>query len=345
MWSDNKEKIRRFLRDPDGNIWTDTFLKIAFNDSQHDFCQDVGLLDSVQAISVPPQYQTSYFHDWEWSHLDQTGKVYKALLEYHDFVCCFKWEMQHLSNNSGSETEEGWAFILPFESYMITNTNETAPLWFPDDFKETKFIAWDKEPIEYKTKKEIQSVDTNYKNHSGSPQYYYREDAFSNEFRLYPKPSNPIFDDGTGSGQVLFTSELDPDSETGMILDVEGGSSDQGEGIVTDSIVFGDNILLIYTQNPENIESEDDTGSYPKYLQKYIEYGALETAYSSNTDGRISSLKDYWAWRKKIGIELVKKFKSNRYKDRDFRLVSSGSMGQASRMHPRLPDTYPDVNP
>ncbi len=345
MWRDNREKIRRFLRDPDANIWTDGFLLRAFNDSQVDFNEAAGFLENIEAIRVPPQYQTTYLFDWEWRHMDHGGKEYKAL-KYHQqspgFVCSFKWETQQLGLSSGSETEEGTAFIHPWEGFSISNTNAQIPLWFPYDFKAVKFIAWDKEQIWYRTKKKITS-ESSWKSQSGKPQYYYREDSLSNEFYLYPKPSAPGWDDMDGDGQVLFTDDQDPDAEIGTILDMLGIGSDQNEGIVTDVVENDDNVLLIYDGQPTDIESQDDESDYPRFLQKYIEYATLEQAYSANTDGRIGSLKDYWAWRKELGLELVKKFKCKRVADRDFRLVSKDGGSRRNRRTPRLPSTYPDI--
>lgn len=374
MWRDNKKKIRRFLRDPNGNIWTDGLLKRLFNDSQVDLNEQVGMLEKIQALRVPPMYQMSYMFPWEWNQRDADGKVYNCF-KFHQqssWVCAFKWETQEVGLSTGAESDEGYAFIHPWEGFVVGDTNARIPFWFPYDFKSAKFIAYDKEPISFKPIKQIQSDDQSWKTQSGKPQYYYREDTLSNEFYLYPEPSI-TWDDINGNainGQVLFSeeddgtgywdtartaywdtprtalwdterSEGDSSTQVGTILDMLGIVDNQNEGIVTDVVEHENNILMIYDGHPTDIESQDDEPSYPRFIQKYIEHATLEHAYSTNSDGRIGSLKDYWKWRKELGYELMKNFKWKRLADRDFRLVSKGGGGMRNRKAPRLPDEYP----
>jgi len=350
MWRDNLKKIRRFLRDPNANIWSDGLLKRAFNDNQSDFSEKVGLLEKIEAIRNPPMYQMSYMFPWEWKYMSHDGKEYNCF-KFHQqgsWVCSFKWETQELGFTTAAGTDEGDAFTHPFEGFMVSNTNARIPMWFPEDFKTTKFIAFNKEPLEYLTKKVIQSDDASWKSQSGKPTYYYREDSFSNEFYLYPMPSTVVWDDVDGdalNGMVLFSDDQDPNQEIGTILDMIGIVDNQNDGIVTDVVEHDNNVLLIYDGYAMDLESQDDESQYPKFLQKYIEYGTLEQAYSANTDGRIGSLKDYWKWRKELGLSFVQKFKFKRLADRDFRLVSQDGGSKRTRKGPRLPDEYPRTYP
>jgi len=350
MWRDNKKRIRRFLRDPDGNIWSDGLLKRLFNDSHVDFNEMVGMLEKLDTLRVPPMYQMSYMYPWEYKYANHDGKNY-VCFKFHQqgaWVCTNKWETQQLGLGTGSGTDEGTAFTQPWEGFMVSNTNSRIPFWFPYDFNTMKFIAYDKEPISFVPKKIIQSDDASWKSQSGKVQSYYREDAYSNEFYLYPRPSTVVWDGIDGDaldGQVLFTDDQDPTAEIGTIFDMLGIVDNQNEGIVTDVVEHENNILMIYNGYPVEIESQDDESSYPKFLQKYIEQATLELAYSTNTDGRIGSLKDYWKWRKELGLNLVKKFKAKRTADRDYRLVSKDGGNNRNRKGPRLPDTYPATYP
>ena len=368
MWKDNRTKIRRFLRDPDANIWTDTLLLRNWNDAQFDFSEVIGLQAKVEALRVPGQYEVSYMYDWEWNFLPG-DKAYQAFYFHHqsEYTVCNNWEMQ-IWVGTGSETDTGYAFTHPWECSTVTNTNRLAPVWFPYDFDQTKFIAWDKDPLLYMSKKEIQSRDSSWKIQAGSPYAYFREDALSNEFYLYPKPDAPVWDDidgDTHAGQVMYTNEdgflyvleedgtyaleeggdyifEEADKDAGTVVDITGQLLNKDQGIALDVIDTDNNVLLIYESQPVDIAAHDDEPDYPRFLQKYIEYAVLETAFSANTDGKIGSLQEYWAWRKELGHELLKRFTWKRLADRDFRLVSGGG-GQGSRRGPRLPDTYPDV--
>ena len=77
-WDSLKKRIRRFLRDPDGNIWDDATLLRLWNDEQSDICMKAGLLERIQALRVPPMYQQSYQWDWEWRYTESTGKRYQC---------------------------------------------------------------------------------------------------------------------------------------------------------------------------------------------------------------------------------------------------------------------------
>ena len=346
MWKDNKKRIRRFLRDPNANIWADGFLRRSWNDAQVDFSEATGFLDSIEALRVPPQYYATYMHDWEWQYFG-VEKKYQCFKYYHQSqtVSCYKWETQKWLT-SGTLTEEGTAFTHPFEAYMVTNANSNTPLWFPENFKKTRFIAWDNEPIEYLSKKYITSVDASWKTQSGTPFAYWREDELSNEFYLYPRLSSPTWDDTVGSaldGEVLFTDDEEADIEFDTIIDIPGFITNQNNGIAIDTVDTDNNVLIIYDTQPVDVEADNDEPDYPKFLQKYIEYAVLEVSYSANTDGRISSLQGYWKWRKELGLQLIKKYKWKRLADRDFRLTSKGGTSQRRSRGPRLPDTYPNV--
>ena len=348
-WRDQKKRIRRFLRDPDGNIWTDAFLLRSFNDEQRGIQHKTGILEKVQALRVPPMYQMSYMHDWEWQHLDREGKNYQCFHHNHQSgkVCAHRWEMQHIAGLDVGESEYGSAFTHPWEAwYALDSPNKPVPVWFPPDFHKVKFIAWDKEPIPYKPLKEIQSDDPSWMTHSGKVQCYTRLDELSNEFVLYPMPSSPVFDDIEGElndGMITFTEDDTVNQEYGVLLSRTETTSDGDYGLTIDIIEADDNVLLVYEPIPSDLESSEDESDFPVFIRKYIEYGTLERAYSANTDGKIESLREYWGYRKKIGLEVIRKYKRSRRVDRDYCLTTKGAPGFRTRKEPRLPDGYPAV--
>ena len=64
-WSDQRERIRRFLRDPDGLIWSDALLLRLYNSEQEQLHQTVGLLDQARIVRTPPMFDFAISHDWE----------------------------------------------------------------------------------------------------------------------------------------------------------------------------------------------------------------------------------------------------------------------------------------
>jgi hypothetical protein len=347
-WKDIRTKIRRFLRDPNGNIWDDAFLLRTFNDEQRYFNKQVGMLERVAVVRVPPFYQMAYFYDWEWAQTEHaTGKVYQAL-RYHeqsDLQFCYRFESQIVGFGSGSDNDEGMHYTQPWEAWHTDTIGEPAPLPFPQDFEKTLAIYWDRDPIDFLTIKEISSKDQSWRTREGRPVAYTRRDSESKEFYLYPHADTPVFDDVEGRldyyGQVLFDDSNTESAETGAIADTTGQVLNSDEGAVTESLETDDNILLIYEADCEDLADITDEGNLTNYLQKYVEYATLERSYSANTDGKIKSLQDYWQWRAKLGVEIVKRFKLRRRTDRDYRLITKTVGRRRGRQHPRLPDSYP----
>lgn len=231
-------------------------------------------------------------------------------------------------------------FTFPWEGFVAGTPGALVPIWFPDNFEEMRYIAWNEEPLTYRDKKEVMSEDSTYRAHGGKPQSYWRDDDLENVFYIYPLPSSPVWDDQVDEGQALFREDDTVNQETGVVVDRSGGLTTQGTGIATDLLDAADNIFMIYKAAPQDIEDVTDESDFPAYLRKYIEYGVLERAYSANTDGKIESLRDYWAYRKQVGLKLIEKFKGKKTVDRDFRLTTPRTFGRRTRKQPPLPDGY-----
>jgi len=103
-------------------------------------------------------------------------------------------------------------------------------------------------------------------------------------------------------------------------------------------------VLMVYERLPydvdDNEESWDDELDLPEFVLPYIEAGTLERAFSSDNDGFIPSLRDFWKTRKEIGINALKTYKRNRLKNRDYCIGASQDRHRiGSRL--RLPSSYP----
>lgn len=344
-WSSQRTRIRRFLRDPDGNIWSDALLLRLFNNEQQDIYDKTGVLEGIEAIRVPPRFSASYMQDWEWTHCSGEGHKYQCLRYHHqsDTVCCFRWETQSLGGIDAGTADEGSAFAHPWEAWYASEPGQLVPIWFPENFHSARLAAWDKEPISYAPIKQIQADDPSWVTRSGEPVAYTRRDSASNEFYLYPRPSAPVWDDDSGTGSVDYFGEETIDSEYGAIIDRAGSLFSEDFGPASDIISSSDNVLLIYDARPTDIASDTTESDYPVFLRKYLEYGVIAAGYMANTDGRIESLSDYWEWRKVLGIEAIKRLKQKRRVDRDYRFITQRIPGKRTRRDPRLPDGYPAI--
>lgn len=187
--------MRRFLRDPNGNIWSRPLLVNLFNDAQRELQVKTRYLEDVQAIRVPPLYHAAYLNDWEWAYLPSGSQFYKALKDYQqgDYVICYQWESQ--LDNNGDAVDEGVHFTQPWEAFVGETPGDQVRIRFPSNFHTAKFIAYDREPIEYVTKKQLQLTDSSYQTRTGRTFAYYREDSLDNSFIPYPLPTDIDWND------------------------------------------------------------------------------------------------------------------------------------------------------
>lgn len=345
IWSDQLVKIRRYLRDPNGNIWSDALIKTIYNDIQKEVQHKTQILEDVIALRTPPLYQMSYMYDHEWNQLPTSNSQFYQVFHYHqqsNAICAYDWEGQALNKVDESESEVGTRFTHPWEAHTSITPGAEIPYRFPADFGALKFITYDREPITFTTRKEIEQRDPSYLIHTGSPVYYYRPDDLDNSFVPYPYPSTAWTDDldGGEQGMVLFNTDDTVSSELGTIILRDGTVLQTQTGIAVDLINADNNLFIGYEISPSDIVDIHSKTDFPEYLNKYIQYGVLSRAYRVNNDGNIPSLADYWEYRYNLGLQLMNQYKFKRTQDRDFRLGTQ-TLVVKRPPHPRLPSTYP----
>ena len=324
-WSSHKTRIRRYIRDPNGKIWSDEFLLRLFNDEQNDLQNEVGEIEDVRVVMIPPKMYSCYQHDWEWPYNDHDdGETFQPGY-YNDantYVCTNIWEHEHLDSLTPTTSSLGEFYTQPWEVWEISTPCEPPPVSFPAGFHRAKFIAWDRKPIEPSTKKEIQDRDSTWKTRQGDPMFYYRDEKLSNKHFLYPLPSSTTWTDQDNT-------DADPDESAygSTTLDVD------------------DNLIVIFDKNATDLSEDTDASAFATFLHKYIEKGVISRAYGANTDGRISSLEEYWAMRKEVGIKAIKRYLAKRMSDKVYRLQPKTPTRSRSVRHPRLPSTYPITYP
>jgi hypothetical protein len=346
-WSENNTRIRRFLRDPDKKIWSDAELLSLFNDEQKEMQIKTNILEDVREVHVPPSYDMAYLQDWEWAFLGSSTGNYQAL-KFHqqaEVTFCYLWEPQAVWGLvSATESDTGSHCTHPFEYFLSGSPGDIIPLQFPAGFHDAKFVAWDREPIDAMSRKGISSDDPSWVGRTGIPFGYWRPDKLDESFCLYPVPSSVDWDDVAGDGGMVIHTDADTENaETGTIVDPGGFVAGSEFGIVTDMVNTENTVLFVYTKRPGTITGPSDESDFPAYLQKYVEYGTLKRAFGSNNDGKIQSLRDYWAMRKEMGLKAIKRFQSLKTQDRDYRLTTKGAPGFRAHRQPRLPDAYPAV--
>ena len=343
-WGTELAKLRRSLRDPEGNIWTDIFLRRVYNDIQQEFQKKTRVLEDVTSQRVPQLYHYAYMYDWEYGYLpSKWSQFYLCLLQHDQYVICHRWEAQAITGIDSAVSDYGVNFIQPWEAYMgPASPGHEVKMRFPQNLNHVKFMAYDEEPIAATTKKRVQNSDPSFVTRSGRTFSYYPYDETDNSYVLYPRPSVSFANDVTGDG-VAFYAAGDTESDTTGIIAVRDDSTPSASfGASVDIVGTVDQVFLVYDVTPNDVANADDEPDFPEFIRKYIRYGAAARAYSANTDGRIPSLGDYWQTRFNVGIRFVKQYVRNRRQDRDYRLVTKSVQPRRSR-RPRLPDGYPAV--
>lgn len=344
-WADELTKIRRFLRDPNGNIWSEAFLRHLYNDVQQELQKKTRVREDVIGQRVPQLYHYSYQQDWEYAQLPQTlSQFYQCLAFHDDAVFCHRWEPQQKTGIAGDVSDYGAHFTQPWEGYHLL-AGEPIKMRFPQNFNSAKFVAYDEEPIRATSRKQVQSTDPSYVTTQGEPIAFYPADETDNSYVLYPRPAVAFQSDIDGEGVAFYQSGDTESDTTGVIAVRDDSTPSESVGASVDIIDTVNNVFLVYDVSPNDVETLSDTPDFPPYLRKYIRYGVVSRAYGANTDGRIQSLSDYWRVRFDLGVEFVKRYVRNRRQDRDYRMTTKSVMSRRSRRHPRLPDTYPAVNP
>jgi hypothetical protein len=341
-WGDELVKIRKYLRDPDGNLWSEAFLRHLYNDVQNDFQHKTNVLEGVEASRVPQTFQWAYQHDWEWRYLPTTeSQFYQCLNQHDEGVFCHRWETQQVAGIASDVADYGAHFTQAWEAYMDTPGDEVK-MRFPQNFNGVRFIAYDEQPIDALSRKQVQSTDPSYVTREGIPLCYYPNDKTDNSYVLYPRPSTAFVNEAAGEGIAQFADGDTEDTTTGLIA-TRTGSFDDGLGVPVDIVDVQDSVFLVYTVSPSDVRTESDEPDFPQFLRKYIRYGVISRAYGGNNDGRIRSLAEYWNGRYMMGVQFVKRYIRNKKNDRDYRLTTKGNVVRRTVKHPRLPDGYPAV--
>jgi len=337
------DALRYFLRDPDAEIWSNSLLFGLYNQAQNELQNQTNIMEGVVGVELPPEFQSSYTHDWEAGLI--SGSIYQCLRSQgNNFTFCFQWEVQqHYGVAAPDVADNGtYAYTHAWEAF-VGSPNKPPAVPFPDDFRNVKQMFHDKIPLMPIGSKSMQRDDPSWVTRSGVPLAYYVDSEIDNQFMLYGRPTTITWTDRPTEDMVTSVEDDTTNEELGIQTISTNRSIVDDDGITVSVVDTDDNILLMYDVAPPDIEGLSDDGYVPPFLMKYVRHRVLELAYMANTDGRSGKLASYWSERNKLGIEMVKRFRNNRYKDMDRHLRTEKGTGSRRHKHPKLPDTYPQV--
>src|SRR5574343_1192613 len=328
----NLTKIRRYLRDPDGDIWSDADLLRFWNDSEQDLAQKTKCLSDVQAYRYPPEYNYCICYDWQREYVE--GDIYAPFIPWQSrdgVMVTAPWMVGYWQDNNEPD-QSNYVVTSPWMiEYAAPATTVDVPLHYRTDRILAMF--WDNEVISPLDEGQIARTDPSYKTTAGTPTHYYRPDDYQNTFVPYPRPSSITHDEHDFS-EIL--------EDNGTIITYSDDWLQLGDtGLITDVVNSDGAFLAVLDISPRELLATTDDSDFPAWLQKYIEYGVLERAYGADTDGFIPSLRDYWRGRRDAGVKAI--LRAIRMRSGADKTVTMGTWPRRERvMHPRLPSTYAD---
>ena len=327
MFSDSLTKLRRFLRDPDGDIWTNDDLLLYWNDALLEMAQKTHILEKVMCLRWPPEYNHVICFDWEEEFCEGDILHFGELWQVRNVIVCYPWETGYYLDSLDA-AGENYVITHPWELYHV-NAGHVVYLDLHNQTYRIKMMAYDQDIIAPRTQTEIAHEDRWYKTATGSPRYYWQRDEYTNQIALFPRPT------AVSQQETDYTDLL---GDTGGALDNFGWLDTGDTGIKVDIIDQEDALLCVFEPIP-NTATFTSENEFPPWLIKYVEYATLERAYGADTDGFIPSLRDYWAYRKEVGLQAIKRYKTARLKDRVFVMRPQRRIAKSS---PKLPYGYND---
>jgi hypothetical protein len=333
-FNESKTRIRRFLRDTAAAIWSNEMVRNAFNAAQYEIAQKALTLETVNAYAWPPQFHTTYVHDWEAAYGEGEKAQVLPLWQANSISFCYSWEPAYWITAS-TAADSGSRVMLPWEC-AYAEPNDAIPIPLHSQVHKLKWVAFDEETIGVSSQAEISKQDRDYRTRTGRVQTCYRPDVYHNELILYPRPSSATFQE-TDEEEVY-------DDDGGIVLWREDAMDFTDAGIVTEAINHEGAVVCAFEILPTEVSSDagtwDDDLDWPDFAVKYVEYAALERLFGADNDGFVPSLRDYWGYRKQVGINALKTYRRRRMSDRTFFM---GQTPRRTRPHLRLPDEYPAI--
>ena len=334
LLSQTLTKLRRFLRDPDGTIWTDADILTYWNDAQIEVAQKTLILSQVEAHHYPPEYNFTYTHDWEKQFCEGDSYCpFEQSMTRAGLAFCHVWESAYYLDTV-STSQPGYRITHPWEAAYV-NPDGFIPIPLHEQLDRMMFCAFNRLQIEPASRKEISESTPYYQTQIGLPQNYWRVDEFNNQIVMYPHPAMILRNYGYTD---ILSDPADGDSVTSS---TEEWLDLTDTGLITDIINLDNSLFMVYQAIPRDLSAWTDEVTLPPWIMKCVECAALERAYGSDTDGFIPTLRDYWKMRKDIQLKLIGKFKTLRLTDRDFVMGSMPKVRQGRGG--KLPSHYPAV--
>ncbi len=222
-FNDSLTRIRRFLRDPTGDIWDSEQIRLYWNDAQLEIATKINYIERMHAYCYPPKWTWTYIYDHEYAYCE--GDRYATFHNFgsRDMVVTYAWEPAYMLS-SLDYPDDGTRFSHPWEAQYCTPA-DVVKIPLHGQFHKMKFAAFDESKIEPSSEKEIAENDGFYKTVTGEPESYYRPSEQENTCVLYPRPSSVTWDENDLFSNIPSDSlvEIPESDHVGIEKIVNGG--------------------------------------------------------------------------------------------------------------------------
>ena len=306
-FSEVETRLRRFLKDPNADIWSQQLLIDLFNQAQEEFNDSTRILEKICSIRIPSQYDFSMVYEWEEEFTD--GKASGLMCQFvaAQYMSTQEWEIDawvgQLPVIAG-----GYRATQPWERYSVSVVVHGKSVFkFPEDYKTCSMLIWNRYRLKPITEESAMRSSRNYETRAGWPRYYYTIGRDQDrEFVIYPLPSEIVwYEPETGAPDVdcgysaAWESDY-PTPESKSYARFTSITEDDGICVYAWELYFLDN-------GNSNPDSTYDFGGYyatNNYDTKVVPYSiGMVISVDPDTDPGEAETGSIWGWKEAYTAE------------------------------------------
>ena len=342
LLSDSLTRIRRLIRDTNSSVFTDSPIIRVFDEVSMQVALRTSIFERVVNLAVPAISCYTYTHLWEEDYIAKPSTVVYNFMGSNSYTQ--PWE-PHVDAGVEPSVTGGYTGTQNWEVLYALLQNRLRH-YFPDDYTELLYAAYDNKPIDCISREDIGSVGQSFKTISGTRPAIYIEDKESNTFFLYPRVEvNGITEASSDFGEVVYADgsndSLNPATDYGVVIFSVTEDMDSNLGIVTRAQESTDALQIIYRHTPLPLTSASQTIEWPRWVVKFIEGRVISRLLVMETDLFNKDIAQMFHNLYEAGLEQVAKYKSKQNSLRRYRLDDAGAMARRSRKLADLPSSYP----
>ena len=342
--SESVTRIRRLIRDTNSSVFSDSSIISVFNETQMQVALRTAIFERVVNLAVPAIALFTYTHRWEEDYVARPSTLLYNFMASYTYTQPFE---PLVDAGIVPTVTGGYTGTQQFEVLYATLQNRMRH-YFPDDFVELLYAAYDNAPIDCIYRENVGSIDSAFKTLAGVKPSIYVEDKESNTFFLYPRVQvNGITEIDSDYGEIAYddasNNSLNPSTDYGVIVFGTVEDMDSSYGVITRAQVSADALQIVYRYTPVEVSSLTQTLEWPDWVVKYIECRVISRLLVMETDLFNKDMSQMFHNLYAAGLEIVKGYKSKQNSVRRYKMDSTGMHPRRSRKLADLPSHFPSL--